>query len=241
MVSADVALANLMNRTATAYVQNAPAFIVYRERTHVTASMGRSQDIDRSVKVRQADNYAVMQDLPNGAERTGQAFPIIPYFDPFSNFNYSWFANLKRVDITLNRAAPSLWPLPGNDAGVDVVVPYISFWAPSYVADSAPARLHFRVLPTPALTSGQFFPYDVAAVLPGGLPSHIELRFVGDPTSITLDYQSIAGYWVITHARYSAPQHVGPFNFSVVSDTTYDQFKFPATAPDPRLAAVPHP
>ena len=241
MVSADVALANLMNRTATAYVQNAPAFIVYRERTHVTASMGRSQDIDRSVKVRQADNYAVMQDLPNGAERTGQAFPIIPYFDPFSNFNYSWFANLKRVDITLNRAAPSLWPLPRNDAGVDVVVPYISFWAPSYVADSAPARLHFRVLPTPALTSGQFFPYDVAAVLPGGLPSHIELRFVGDPTSITLDYQSIAGYWVITHARYSAPQHVGPFNFSVVSDTTYDQFQFPATAPDPRLADVPHP
>lgn len=237
MVSADVALANLMNRTAAAYVQNAPAFIVYREHTHVTASIGRAQDIDRSVKVRQADNYAVMQDLPNGAERTGQAFPIIPYFDPFSNFTYSWFANLKRIDITLNRVAPSLWPLPSGDAGADVVVPYISFWAPSYAADSVPSHLHFRVLPTPALTSGEFFPYDVATDRATGLPSHIELRFVGDATTIGLDYQTIAGYWVITHATYTAPQHFGPLNFTVISDTTYDQFQFPPAAPDPRLAA----
>ena len=237
MVSADVALANLMNRTASAYVQNAPAFIVYHEHTHVAASIGRAQDIDRSVKVRQADDYAVMQDLPQGAERTGHAFPIIPYFDPFSNFTYSWFANLKRVDITLTRVAPSLWPLPGNDPSVDAVVPYISFWAPSYAADSAPSRLHFQVLPTPALTSGQFFPYDVTVDSRSGLPSHIELRFVGDATTISLDYQNISGHWVITHARYAAPQHVGPLSFTVVSDTTYDQFEFPATAPDPRLAA----
>ncbi len=237
MLSADVALATMMNRTANVYVQNAPAYIVYREHTHVAASIGRAQDIDRSVKVRQADNYAVMQDLPNGAERTGQAFPIIPYFDPFSNFTYSWFANLKRVDITLNRVAPSLWPLPASDPSADVVVPYISFWAPSYTADSTPSRLHFRILPTPALTSGQFFPYDVTVDSRNGLPSHIELRFVGDETIISLDYQTISGYWVITHARYTAPQHFGPLNFTVVSDTAYDQFAFPRTPPDPRLAA----
>ncbi len=237
MVSADVALVNMMNRTASAYVQNAPVFIVYRERTHVTASIGRAQEIDRTVKVRQADNYAVMQDLPQGGERTGQAFPIIPYFDPFSNFTYSWFANLKSVDITLNRTAPSVWPLPAGDPIADLVVPYISFWAPSYAADSAPSRLHFRILPTPALTSGQFFPYDVTVDPSGGLPSHIELRFVGDPTIISLDYQTVSGYWIIAHARYTAPQHFGPLNFTVVSDTTYDQFQFPATAPDPRLAA----
>src|SRR5579864_5785796 len=129
MVSADVALANLINRTAAAYVRNAPAFIVYRERTHVTASIGRSQDIDRIVKVRQSDNYAVMQDLPQGAERTGQAFPIIPYFDPFTGYSFSWFANLKRVDITLQRGPAGYFPIAQPDASADFTVPYFSFWA----------------------------------------------------------------------------------------------------------------
>jgi len=73
MIPADVALVQVINRTATAYVQNAPAYITYRERTHVSSNMGRTEDINRFVQVRQADNYAVMQDLPQGARRMGQA------------------------------------------------------------------------------------------------------------------------------------------------------------------------
>ena len=46
-------------------------------------TLGRAQSIDRSIAVRAADNFAVMQDLPNGEQRTGQAFPIVAYFDPF--------------------------------------------------------------------------------------------------------------------------------------------------------------
>ncbi len=242
MISADVALANLMNRTAQAYVQNAPAYIVYREHTYVgAASLGRAQDIDRFVQVRQADNYAVMQDLPQGAERTGQAFPIIPYFDPFTQFTFSWFANLKRVDITLQRSPPGLWQLPQADASVDAVVPYFSFWAPSYASDSTQTRVHILISPTPQYATGTLYPAQVIEDSRSHLPARIEMRTTDGDEIITLDYQVLQNHWVITHGTFTSRQHVGPLSFQVVSDTTYDQFAFPAIAPDPRLATPPSP
>lgn len=241
MLPPDLALVQLINRTATAYVSNAPTYITYTEHTHVTASIGRMQDINRSVAVRQADDFAVMHDLPQGAERTGQAFPIIPYFDPLAGFSYSWYANLKRVDINVKRVTPGLWPIPAPDPGVNVLLPYISFWSPSYAPDSSDAHLHFQVAPTPSLPNGDLYPADIVVDPQTQIPSHLEIRFVGDPTTIDLDYQTIDGHWVITHARYTAPQHFGPMNFTVISDTTYDAIAFPATAPDPRLAGTPAP
>jgi hypothetical protein len=242
MISADVALAALLNRTAQAYVQNAPAYIVYRERTHVgAASLGRAQDINRIVQVRQADNYAVMRDLPQGAERTGQAFPIIPYFDPFTQFTFSWFANLKRVDITLERSAPGLWPLPQPDSSAGAVVPYFSFWAPSFAPDSTDARAHILISPTPAYSADSLYPAQVIEDARSRLPAHIEMRTTGGDEVITLDYQVLQNHWVITHGTFTSRQRVGPLTFQVVSDTAYDQFEFPATAPDPRLATPPSP
>ena len=241
MLPPDLALVQLINRTATAYVTNAPTYITYTEHTHVTSNIGRTQDINRYVMVRQADNYAVMQDLPQGAQRTGQAFPVIPYFDPLAGFSYSWYANLKRVDIEVKRMIPGLWPVPPEDPSVNAVIPYVSFWAPSYAPDSTPERLHLRVGPTPALANSQLYPADIVEDPQSHLPSHIEIRFAGDPTVVSLDYQMLQGHWMLTHARYTAPQHVAFMNFVVISDTTYDGITFPATAPDPRLAGSPAP
>ena len=98
MTGADLALAALINRAAQTYLSTRPAYITYVEHTHVTG-FGRSEDLNRSVRVRVADNFAVMQDLPNGAERTGPAFPVIPFFDPFSTFKFQYFANFKKIDI----------------------------------------------------------------------------------------------------------------------------------------------
>ena len=116
MIPADLAFAMLINRTSQYYQANPPQYMTYTERTHVTAAgLGRAQDINRSVAVRVADNFAVMQDLPNGGTRTGQAFPIIAYFDPLSVFQFSYFANLKRVDITLQRGKPLYLATPPPD------------------------------------------------------------------------------------------------------------------------------
>jgi hypothetical protein len=239
MLSADVALANLINRTATAYVRTAPAFIVYRERTHITASIGRSQDINRFVKVRQADDYAVMQDLPQGAERTGQAFPIIPYFNPFAAYEFSWFANLKSVQITLQRGPSGILPIPQSDASADMTVAYFSAWAPAYAADSTSARADIIVGPTPALPANSYYPSRVIENGQTHLPQRIEIRSNSSDDVIALDYGVVQNHWVITHGTLTTRQHVGPMSFQVVSDTTYDQFEFPAAAPDPRLAGPP--
>src|ERR1700761_8890818 len=91
MMTPDLALALLINRTSAYYDAHPPGYMTYVERTHVRAQgIGRTQDIDRSVAVRVADNYAAMKDLPNGEQRVGQAFPIIPYFDPISAFSFSY-------------------------------------------------------------------------------------------------------------------------------------------------------
>lgn len=241
MLSPDVALVQLINRTASAYAANPPAYITYRERTHVSSSIGRTQEINRFVQVRQADNYAVMQDLPNGAQRTGQAFPIIPYFDPLGQrFTFAWFANLKRVDITLQRDPVGQWPLPPADPAVNVVVPYASFWMPSYMPDSTATRLHFRIVPTPAYGSGYYI-YDVVEDAQSQLPSHIEIRSTDSGDQIALDYQILDGHWVISRGTLTTVQHVGPLTFQVIAQTDYLDMAFPQTAPDPRLAGTPAP
>ncbi len=66
-------------------------------------------------------------------------FRSSPIFDPFSNFKFSYFANLKRVDITLDRGAPFFLSIPPPDPSVNVVVPYNSYWAARYAPDSTDA------------------------------------------------------------------------------------------------------
>ena len=162
MTTADLAFALLINRTSQYYAANPPAYMTYVEHTHVNApTLGRTQDIDRSIAVRVADNYAVMKDLPNGSERTGQAFPIVAYFDPLSAFTFSYFANLKRVDITLQRGAPLTLAIPAADPNVNVLVPYNSYWAARYAPDSSDAALHLLIEPTPRVRVG-FHPSEVA-------------------------------------------------------------------------------
>lgn len=237
MMSADMALALLINRTASAYNDHRPAYITYRERTHVSASsLGRTQDINRSVMVRESDNVAIMQDLPQGAQRTGQAFPIIPYFDPFGEFSFAYFANLKRIDITLNRKAPYFIRVaPQTSANANALVGYFNIWNPAHAADSTDQSAHISIAPTSLIGAHDFYPSEVIEDAQTHLPKHIELRTPANDEIIGLDYSIIEGHWVITHGTFASPQRVGPLSFTVVADVTYDQFTFPATAPDPRL------
>jgi len=242
MIPPDVALVRLINSTAAYFTQNAPAYITYTEHTHISApSLGRSQDINRAVQVRQADDYAIMQDLPKGAERVGQAFPIIPYFDPLGQaYSFSWTANLKNVQITLERKPVVAWQMPAGNPGVTAFIPYASFWVPSYLPDSTDAQPHFRITATADYGRG-IYPYDVVVDAHSQLPSHVELRSTEDSESIVLEYGVIQGHWVMTRATYTAPEHFGPMTFTIITDTTYDNIAFPPTAPDPRLAGTPVP
>jgi hypothetical protein len=237
----DVALALLIDRTTAFYDANPPVYMTYTERTHVDApSLGRTQDINRSIAVRVADNFAVMRDLPDGGARTGEAFPIIAYFDPLSAFGFSWFANLKRVDITLDRGQPLTLATPAPDPGVDAVVPYNSFWAARYAPDSTDQALHLLIDPTPRVRDS-FYPSEIVEDPQTHLPSHIEMTVQGSDETIALDYKVIDGHWVITHGRWGGTQHAIFMTFKVVADVTFDDIAFPTDPPDPRLSGTPAP
>jgi hypothetical protein len=241
MTGADMALAALINRTANAYQTQAPAFITYTERTHVDGALGHPPiDIDRAVKVRVSDDFAVMQDLPQGAQRTGEAFPVIPYFDPFSTFKFSYFANLKRLDINFDPGKPWSLPIPPDDPSVNVVVPYFSFIAPRYAPDSNDPALHFLNDPTPRTGDG-FYWSDIKQDPVSLLPSEVTLQVNNGGMTIVLTYATVNGHWVITQGNFTGVQHVMGISFTVHAVTTYSDFAFPDTAPDPRLAASASP
>lgn len=241
-MTADLALAMLINRTSEFYQANPPTYMTYVEHTRVSApSLGRAQDIDRSIAVRVADNYAVMKDLPNGGSRAGEAFPIVAYFDPISNFKFSYFANLKRVDITLDRGTPFFLDIPAPDSSVNVVVPYNSYWAARYANDSTDAALHLLIDPTPRVQTG-LYPSEVIEDGTTHLPKHIEMRVAGSGDEMfSLDYSVIDGHWVIVHGTFSQTMHVAFLTYKIVADVTFHDIAFPAEPPDPRLAGTPAP
>jgi hypothetical protein len=208
----------------------------------VTApTLGRSQEINRSIAVRIADNLAVMQDLPNGTQRSGQAFPIVAYFDPISQFKFSYFANLKRVDITLDRGAPISLAIPEPDSRVNVVVPYNSYWAARYAPDSTDAALHLLIEPTARVQQG-LYPSEVIEDPTTKLPKHIEMRVAGGTDEIiSLDYAVIDGHWVIVHGTFSQTMHVAFLTYKIIADVTFTDIAFPTEPPDPRLAGTPAP
>jgi hypothetical protein len=241
LMTPDLAFALLINRTSEYYQTNPPAYMTYVERTHVSApTLGRSQDIDRTIAVRVLDNLAVMQDLPHGTERAGQAFPVVAYFDPLAAFQFSYFANLKRVDITLQRGAPLMLAIPPPDPSVNAVVPYNSYWAARYAPDSTAEALHLLIDPTPRVTQG-FYPSEIVEDGASRLPSRIEMRVVGGDETITLEYAVIEGHWVIVRGRFSATQHAAFLTFKVIADVTFSDIAFPSEPPDPRLAGTPTP
>ena len=241
MIPADVAFALLINRTTDYYKAHQPLYMTYTERTQMSApSMGRSQNINRSVSVRVADDLAVMKDLPNGGERTGQAFPIIAEWDPFSVFSLGWFANLKRVDVDLKRGEPIVLPTPEPDPTVNMVVPYNSYWAARYAPDSSDDALHLLIDPSPR-ASGSFYPAEVVEDPQTQLPSRIVMKISGNDTTIALDFKVIDGYWVIVHGVWSSTQHALVYTAKVVFDTSFDDITFSQAAPDPRLAGTPTP
>jgi hypothetical protein len=160
---------------------------------------------------------------------------VVAYFDPLSAFSYSYFANLKRVDIAVVRGRPIVLATPLPDPSVNAVVAYNSFWVARYAPDSTDAALHLLIEPTPRVTG--LYPSEIIEDSRTQLPSHIQMRGVGgDDETITFDYQVIEGHWVLVHATFTATQHAVIGSFKTITDVSFSDIAFPTQAPDPRLA-----
>ena len=72
------------------------------------------------------------------------------------------------------------------------------------------------------------------------LPTQVTYTGPND-LSFTIDYTVVDSHWLVSHVVYSrsfsAPLHIGKTSFS--ADVTFDQFAFPDTPSDAKLATSP--
>jgi hypothetical protein len=244
MIPPDVALALLINRCAAASSTGMPPYMSFEEHTHITGSAGFlaiNKNVDRAVTVRTADAFAVMQDLPKGARRSGSAFPMPPAFDPFSTFYYSYYVNFGKIDIDYYPAQPYQFALPAPDPNVQMVVPYFRYWAPHYATDSSDQAVHLLIDPTPIIADNPYVS-EIKVDPSSQLPSEMTLQMPEKHGLVTirLDYAMIENHWILTHGVLDVIKHAGVL-FKGHAETTFTSFTFPAIAPDPELTGTLRP
>jgi hypothetical protein len=245
MLPPEIAFQHAANTAAAVYAQ-APPFVTYRVATHVSApSLGKNRDVIRDVAVRTADDLAVIQDLPQGANVLSHGFPVTPVFDALSYFQLSWKVGYHtEVSSYVHDVQPISYPTISHE-GATVVVVNLKQYRATYADDSSDApdgRTHIHMVPYDfvkaqvANPDDTFFLNDVVVDNSTGLPTSVTYTG-GDNTLFACDYGTEAGHWVVEHVHYETTLH-GPLRIGqlhVIADAKFDDFKFPHDPPDPRL------
>jgi len=245
----DIAFEDAANAAAAAW-QARPAYVTYLCHTDVGApSLGQKLHTDRSVMVRTLDDAAVMKDLPGGAETLGLAFPISPTFDALSYFRLNtsigWHRRLSS-DITGPDGKGPIVPIHFDTVVHNpdaVIVTSLRFYYPKFAPDSSDApggRTHLIMEALPTLTNNNtsdFYISDVIIDNATKLP--LEVTYSGkDDRRFVIDYETVKGHWVVKHALFEQTiygvLHIGRVHY--VADTTFTDYAFPQSPPDPRLA-----
>ena len=207
-------------------------------------SLNEHRDVIRGVKVRTRDDLAVIQDLPQGKNALGHGFPVTPAFDALSYFTLSWHVGYhQEVSSYVHDVTPLEFKDP-DTSNADVVVTRLYAYRAAYADDSSDApdgRTHVTLTPFQFVVDKSnpnttFYFNDLYIDNATGLPSTV--KFGGNGKLFTLDYGKIEGNWMLKHIHYEEVLH-GPLRIGllhVIADADYDEFTFPATAPDPRLA-----
>ena len=230
---------------AAGAVEAAPPFVAYRVSTHVSApAIHKERDVVRGVMVRTSDDVAVVQDLPRGANQLAHGFPVTPSFDALSYFTLSWKVG---YHSEVSSYVHDVTPLRYTDtpSSADVVVVRLRQYRAEYAPDSSSApdgKTHIKLVPYDFVKKqvvrpdSTFFLSDLYVDNATQLPAQVRYEG-GDDIVFLVDYDRIDGHWLVTHAHYEETLH-GPLRIGslhVIADARYDQFAFPATAPDPRL------
>jgi hypothetical protein len=241
MIAADVAFRQAANAAAAIY-QQAPAYLTYRTDVVVDIpSMRQHKVISRSVETRTADDFAVLQDLPRGQRQYTHSFPLIPTFDALSYFHIAY--NGSRRDalsyVQLEKVLTFTDPSPSHS---DVVVTYLRYYHASYAPDTTDQIAHIVMDALPTLTTNNksdFYIHDVFVDMTTMLPTRVV--YDGPDTHFAVDYATVQNHWLVRHMSYArtmfGPMHLGRISFLV--DATNDDFGFPATPSDPKLAGPP--
>jgi hypothetical protein len=244
VLTADAEFRAAANAAYAAWLKQ-PPFIAYRvEVTVDVPAQKRTQHIARAVEARTKDDTAVIQDLPQGQNQLGHAFPIPPWFDALSYFHIDFRLGdpirLHNPMTQLTMQAPLQFSTTvTSDPGVTVVATTLRNYYASYAPDSTDTIAHIALVPLPALTQGNdsdFYLHDVYVDLATALPTRVV--YDGPTTEFAVDYTTAHNdLWLIDHATYrhtlALPFHLIQTTFT--TDATFGDFAFPEIPADPRL------
>ena len=251
MLTADAEFRAAANAAFAAW-QHPPPYISYRVEVDVNVqALKRSRHISRAVESRTRDDLAVLQDLPQGQNQLGHAFPVPPTFDAISYFHLDFHLgdpvrmHNPLTAVTLLAPAPGQPPRPITFADaipsrpeIAVVSTSLRNYYAQYAPDSGDRVAHIAMMPLSALTKGNqsdFYLKDVYVDTISHLPTRI--IYAGPTTEFTIDYTVTDEHWLVSHVRYVhtliGPFHIGQTTFT--TDAAYNDFTFPATPQDERL------
>jgi hypothetical protein len=127
----------------------------------------------------------------------------------------------------------------------DVIVTRLRAYKVQYAPDSSEdpnGRTHITLTPLPFVTAQSnpertFYFNELIIDNATNLPIRVAFEG-GNDKQFILDYAAVGGHWVVQRIHYEETLH-GPLRLGrlhVIADVDYDQYQFPETAPDPRLA-----
>lgn len=251
MLTADAEFRAAANAAFAAW-QNPPPYISYRVEVEVNVpALKRTRHISRAVESRTRDDLAVLQDLPQGQNQLGHAFPVPPTFDAISYFHLDFhLTDPVRMHnpitaVTLLSPGPGQPPQPIKFADatpsrpdIAVVSTALRNYYAQYAPDSGDRIAHITMMPLNALTKdnqSDFYLKDVYVDTISNLPTRI--IYSGPTTEFTVDYTVTTDHWLVSHARYVKTLvglfHIGQTTFT--TDAVYNDFTFPAEPKDERL------
>jgi len=237
MIPADVQFRTTANAAAAAFAQS-PPYLAYKTDVVVDVpSMNRHKTISRFVETRTRDDFAMLQDLPNGQRQYAHSFPLIPTFDAISYFRVV-FTGTRNTLSYVEPGQAITFTDPHAASRADVVVLSLRYYRAAYADDSNDRVVHIVMDPLSTLTTNNksdFYLHDVYVDTATNLPTRV--HYSGPAAEFTCDYSVIGGHWLVTHATYAqtfyAPLHVG--RMTATAEATNHDFAFPATPADPKL------
>ena len=239
MIAADVQFRTTANAAAAAFAQS-PPYLAYRTDVVIDVpSLRRHKVISRAVETRTRDDFAALQDLPQGQRQYGHSFPLVPTFDAISYFRVTFNGSTRNTLSYVEPGQPITFKDPRETSHADVVVTSLRYYHASYADDSNDRVAHIVMDALPSLTQGNssdFYIRDVFVDTATNLPTRVV--YIGPTTVFACDYEVVQGHWLVKHATYTHTFY-GPLRMGRVTataDATNMDFSFPATPSDPKLA-----
>jgi len=239
VIAADAQFRAAANAAAAAFA-NSPPYIAYRTEVVVDVpSMRQHRVVARQVESRTKDDFAVLQDLPNGQRQYAHSFPLIPTFDALSYFRVTFNGNRRDLLSYVEPGNPITFTDPRETSHADVVVVSLRYYHASYAPDTTDSVAHIVMDALPTLTTdnkSDFYIHDVFVDTATNLPTRVV--YVGPSTTFACDYGVYGTHWLVRHATYShtffGPLRIG--RVTATAEANNSDFSFPATPGDPKLA-----